>query len=116
MPSIRIVAVPPGEAPLEVREAWMGLELPLPRWKTRPRRFPTFGVLSGPQDFFRRLAGLLTFRFTMPTGYVVGVLPAIDVLERSHPWAATWWRVNTPHLMRRSRHFLFPVECCEFIK
>ena len=30
-PTIRIIGVPPGEAPLWVREKWVGLELPLTR-------------------------------------------------------------------------------------
>ena len=38
--NIRIIACPPGEAPQAVREAWIGLELPLPLGLMRRLLFP----------------------------------------------------------------------------
>ncbi|HEY7315037.1 MAG TPA: hypothetical protein VH643_37170 [Gemmataceae bacterium] len=45
---VRIIATPPGEAPEEIRQAWLGLELPLAAGETGPHNVPTGGVLSGP--------------------------------------------------------------------
>ena len=47
---IRIIAVPPEEAPAWVREKWVGLELPLARWSSSPIAGGTYGVL--PRSFF----------------------------------------------------------------
>ena len=111
MESIRIVSVPPGEAPIAIREAWVGLELPSLR--KRPGRYLGSGVLSGPRSIAESLIRLLTFRAAFHGGYIVPVLPAVEVLERSDPAAARWWRENTPHLVRPGRFFVFSVECCE---
>ncbi len=47
---VRIVAVPPGEAPFWVRQKWVGLELPVVRYSAH-RKFLTFGVLSTPRSW-----------------------------------------------------------------
>ena len=114
MASIRITSVPPGEAPFAVREAWVGLELPL-RGKA-PRRYLGSGVLSGPRSTVQTLIHLFTFRLTVHTGFVVPSLAAIEILERTQPAAARWWRENAPHTVRPRRHFLFPPDCCERVQ
>jgi len=43
----------------------------------------------------------------------VPTLSAIEVLERSNPAAARWWRENAPHAVRARRFLLFPTECCQ---
>ena len=112
MAEVRIIAVPPGEAPPEVRAKWVGLCLPVRRTLLgRSRRsVRAIGVLTGP----RTLGCLLRALFTGEPveGYAVPVLPAIAILERSHPEAAAWWRANTPHLLRRGQHFVFSAEVC----
>jgi hypothetical protein len=108
------MSVPPGEAPIEIREAWVGLELPLLR--ERPGRFLGSGVLSGPRSVGASLFRLLTFRSKLHRGYVVGSLASIEVLEKSNPMAASWWREHTPHLVRARRFFIFPTECCRLIE
>ncbi len=56
MAKIRIVACPPGEAPQAVREAWIGLELPLPPGRLGHRRgWLTTGVVSGPRTWWQRV-------------------------------------------------------------
>ena len=75
MASIRIVDVPPGEAPAAIRQAWVGLELPLLR--KRPGRYLAAGVLSGPRSIGQRLIYLLAFRYRIHSGYIVPTLPAI---------------------------------------
>jgi hypothetical protein len=111
MASIRIKSTPPGEAPVSIRAAWVGLELPLLRDK--PLRYLGSGVLTGPRSLIATLVHLVTFRLKVHTAYVVPSLPAIQVLERADPVAARWWRENAPHAIRRGRHFLFSPECCE---
>ena len=45
--AVMIVDTPLGEAPLEVRRAFVGLELPLPH--SKPVHYPGPGVLTGPR-------------------------------------------------------------------
>jgi hypothetical protein len=111
MATVRIVSVPPGEAPVEIRESWVGLELPLKR--SNPQRYLGSGVLSGPRNTLQMLAHLVTFRLKMHTGFVVPSLIAVEILEKTQPGAARWWRENAPHVVRPRRYFLFPTECCE---
>ena len=59
---VRIIATPPGEAPEEVRRAWVGLELPLAAGETGPHTTPVGGVLTGAHTFLGRLFKLLTGR------------------------------------------------------
>jgi hypothetical protein len=114
MESVRITSVPPGEAPTHIREAWVGLVLPLAR--EQPKRYITSGVLSGPRGFIQTLQHLLTSRLTLHSGFAVSTLPALELLERSRPAAARWWRENAPHLLQAGRHFVFPTECCEALE
>lgn len=114
MASIRITSVPPGEAPLAIRQAWVGLELPLLR--KRPGRYLTSGVLSGRRSLGERLIYLLVFRYRIHSGYIVPTLSAIEVLERSNPSAARWWRDNAPHAVRARRFLVFPTECCQLVE
>jgi len=114
MASIRITSVPPGEAPLAIRQAWVGLVLPLRR--KRPARYLASGVLSGPRSVRESLIYLLGFRYRIHSGYIVPTLPAIEVLERYSPAAARWWRENVPHAMRARRFLVFPTECCQRVE
>src|SRR5258706_15638043 len=105
MASIRIKSTPPGEAPASIREAWVGLELPLLRDK--PLRYLASGVLTGPRGFLETLLHLLTFRMKLRTGYVVPSLAAIEILEKSNFAAGGWGRGKTPPAGGQRRHFLF---------
>src|ERR1700704_2682171 len=80
MPSIQIKSVPPGEAPLEILEAGVGLELPL--FRNKPRRYLGSGVLSGPRNTIQTLIHLMTFRLRVHTSYVVPSLAAIEILGK----------------------------------
>lgn len=110
---IRITAIPPGEAPQNVREAWVGLRLPLPLWRARPKPWRSAGVLTGPKTIFARVSALLSGRLSRSEGYAVRVTDAIAVLERVRPDAAAWWRENTPHLVRPGKVFVFAAELCQ---
>jgi len=112
---IRIIATPPGEAPLSVRRAWVGLVLPLRPGEYGPNEVGVSGVLSGPRGFFAWLWRLLTGQFAVRVQYLVLVDEALDILEEASPNAAAWWRENAPHLIGRGRTFGFAAEVCEEI-
>jgi hypothetical protein len=114
MALIRIKSTPPGEAPASIREAWVGLELPL--FRDKPLRYLGSGVLTGPRSIVQKLIHLVTFRLRVETGFVVSSLAAIEILERSNSGAARWWRENAAHTVRPGRYFLFSPECCERLK
>jgi hypothetical protein len=111
---VRIIGVPPGEAPEEVRRAWVGLILPVVPSAHAPRHVPHYGVLSGPYTWLGHIGRLLLGRAPARSPcYIVPVDAALDVLKEASPEAVAWWRQNTPHLIGRRRMFGFPVEVCE---
>lgn len=101
---IRIVAIPPGEAPLWVREKWVGLCLPVAD-SQGPREAYVSGVLSRPLGKLPR-----------QSGYAVYVRDAISELEKTAPDAAAWWRKDAPGLDAARRKFLFRTPCCELVQ
>ena len=114
-PTIRIVGVPPGEAPLWVREQWVGLELPLTRHKA-PKAFYAFGVLSSPPTWLAQCWEIVRGRAPRIPGYAVESVRAVDILAASSPAAAAWWRENTPDLIRPRRCLLFHEHVCQLIE
>jgi hypothetical protein len=108
---IRIVQPPIGGAPSWVRQAWVGLELPVVR-NTRCRAYRTFDVLRGPKSLLGELWGLLRGKARRKTGYPVYAGSAVDVLAASNPDAANRWRENAPHLLRPGGMFLFNEDAC----
>jgi hypothetical protein len=112
---IRIVRVPPGEAPYWVRERWVGLELPLAEGDRGPRESYTSGVLSGPRNRLVALWWGLLDRLQRQTGYAVDAIEAVRILEATAPDAASWWRQNVPRLQRRKRKFLFHQSACQLV-
>jgi hypothetical protein len=112
--SVRIISVPPGEAPLWVREKWVGLELPLTRWAS-PKKFLGFGVVSGPRTCLAQLWAALLGRAQSVTGFPVEASRAVEILEASSPQAASWWRENASELIQPKRYLLFHAEACEII-
>jgi hypothetical protein len=112
---IRIKSTPPGEAPEHIRQAWIGLEIPVPsRFAGRCRAYG-FGVLSGPKTRFGSLLSVLIGRAKRKVGYVVEARVAIDLLASHSPEAADWWRQSTPRFLEPGRFFLFATESCEVI-
>ena len=95
----QIISLPPGEAPTEIQEAWIGCVMPL------------FAMVGD-----RRVKGIrqgVLTRQVQPSrpGYTVRVLEALPVLERHSPAAARWWRENTPYLIQPGKLFVFDLEC-----
>jgi hypothetical protein len=112
--TIRIVAVPPGEAPLWVREKWVGLELPL-AFDAAARDYRGFGVVSGPRTFLRQLWALLRGRAERVSGYAVEGARAVDILQSSSPEAAAWWRTHAARHLEPQRYLVFHAHVCEVI-
>lgn len=78
MKKIRIVDVPPGDAPEWVRKEWVGLELPVAT--AAPEDSLQIGVLGGePQNL---------------GGYPVESKIAVEILSKKSPEAAQWWKEN----------------------
>jgi hypothetical protein len=110
---IKIVRRPMGEAPEWVRDAWIGMSLPLVTKK--PRRVIAFGVLSGPQNYFPQLWAWATGKSLRVTGYVVNAKTAVDCLAVVQPDAAEWWRTHTRVLLDGRRNFMFETDACEHV-
>ncbi len=109
---LRIVALPPGEAPEAIRNAWIGVEIPVTLSQARETRIVGFGVLSAPETFVKALWAVLRGKATVyRRGYWVGVTAAIDALEQTSPDAARWWRENAPLL----NSLAFPADVCEIV-
>jgi hypothetical protein len=109
---IRIVKRPLGEAPEQIRNAWIGLVLPVVPSHPGVLEGRAFGVLSGPRSWVARRLAVLFGRGTRRRGYVVETTVAIGVLETAHPAAAEWWRTNAAHLLTPGRCLFFEEGCC----
>ena len=97
---IRIIVAPSGEAPDEVRAAWVGLELPLIGGKLEAERLTAEASLS-------------CRKVTVPSGYAVDGNAALVILESACPAAADWWRTHCPHVAVSGYQFVFSAEVCE---
>lgn len=100
---VRIVRVPPGEAPETIRSQWVGLVLP---------------IVRGPHAFQLEASGVLTGKKEddRVIGYVVEVEIAVAILAKRSPEAASWWRANTPHLFTDATTFIFHEHVCELVQ
>jgi hypothetical protein len=112
--SVRIIAIPPGEAPLWVREKWVGLELPLLRWQSA-KRFISFGAVSGPRTWLPQMWALLRRRSDRVYGFAVDASHAVDILRVASPEAAAWWQKNATEFILPGRGLIFHAEVCEII-
>ena len=80
MAKIKIVQVPSGQAPLWVRQEWVGMELPVA--ENLPNDTVEMGVLGGkPED---------------ADGYPVETVVAFRELKKKNPAAAQWWETYVP--------------------
>src|SRR5437588_6190515 len=110
--NIRIVKRPHREAPEDVRDAWIGLLLPVVPSQSRLVERRSFGLLSGPRS-------LLALRFkslfgggTRRRGYAVITPVAIDILQDLDPLAAAWWRTNAPQWIKPGLCLFFEEDWC----
>jgi hypothetical protein len=95
---VRVIDVPPGEAPDWVRQAWIGVELPT-RHK-EPRAVPVYEIRSGES------AGEWV-------GYAVDGRAAVRAVAAVSPEAADWWRANLPAVTTPGYQLVFPADVCE---
>jgi hypothetical protein len=112
---IRIKSLPPGEAPASIRQAWVGMVIPVPPRVSRRRAFLGAGVLSGPKSRLGALFAILLGRTNREVGYMVESKTALDLLAARSPEAADWWRHNAPHFFEPGRAFVFTGDSCEEI-
>jgi len=111
IPAIKIIRTPLGAAPREIRDAWIGLTIPIvPAPKKMFVSFRTFS--DGLLIFVGIFYGLFGIKPKL-RGYVVDCLTAFQILEQANPEAEKWWRKHTPHLFRPGRKFVFDADCCE---
>ena len=112
MVAVRIVGVPSGDAPIWVRQAWVGLVLP-----TRLEDVHTFevkGVLSTSiRSRVERWVRWAMGRNQHIVGYVVDGAKAIEVLSEHAPEAARWWRENAPRSVMQDATLIFDEDACE---
>jgi hypothetical protein len=109
--TVLITSVPAGEAPLWVREKWVGLELPI-CGPGIPRTYRTVGVVSGPSSLPGFLFAVLRRRTKKTPGYIVSGEAALIALEEVSPDAAAWWRANAPGFFRPGRYLVFQKTVC----
>jgi hypothetical protein len=109
---IRIIKRPLGEAPDAVRDAWIGLLLPVSPQIPRAEELRIFGVNSGPPGWLTRCYRRLTGRGPKRRGYAIDAVAALHLLEAAHPEAAAWWRTNAPYLTQPGRCLVFDEDCC----
>ena len=97
MTRIKIIATPPGQAPLKVRQQWIGMILPVS--ENLPKDTVEMGVLGGKPE--------------NSGGYPVETAVAIQELEKKSPEAANWWKSHVnPAWMPR---LFFWREVCELV-
>ncbi len=113
---VRITRTPPGEAPEHIRQAWVGLVLPVHERYEGPQTKLGVGVLTGPRTWLGVLLGILTGRAKRATGYVVDAKTSLELLATHAPDAADWWRTHAPRFLEPGRFFLFASEVCEEVQ
>jgi len=109
--NIRITSTPAGEAPEEVRAAWVGLVFPV-LGGPGPTTVRGFGVLSGPRSRLMAVVHRILGRRKRSSGFRVDAATAFAQLAAHSPEAIEWWRTNTPHLFRLRVFLHFDEEAC----
>jgi len=109
---IRIVKRPLGEAPEHIRDAWIGLLLPVAPHFPRLVQYRGFGVVSGLPNWSGPRAANRLDQPGPEQGYAVESSGAIEALGAANAKAAEWWRTNAPHLLTPGRWLLFDEESC----
>ncbi len=94
MAKVEIIATPPGQAPDWVRDAWVGLSLPVDPNPVGPRQI---GVLGGKAENLG--------------GYHVHTQEALKILAEKNEAAAQWW---LDHLPIMPPWLVFSKSVCKF--
>jgi len=99
---VKITSVPPGGAPLKIRQQWVGLELPLVEGELEP------GILlsvTGGKPDPRSFGG-----FPVKTTDAIAALHAAKKNE-----AARWWEAWHDNMLRTGCILIFASDCGEFV-
>lgn len=99
MEKIRIIAVPPGQAPEWVRQAWVGLEIPL------EKHTPSIGITLGARGGKPHPEN--------QDGYIVRLQDALDALKKKNLDAAQWWETNPVAII--GGRLMFARRVCQLI-
>jgi len=110
---VKIIARPAGEAPEWVRDAWIGLTLPLACAGVRETL--GFGVVTGPRSRLGELWAGLRGRWSPVSGYVIEADLAVELLGFVRPDAAGWWRDNVGAVVASGRTFVFDTAACAVV-
>lgn len=95
---MRITSAPVGQAPLEIREQWIGVEIP----------FLEVGMPAGSAH------GVLNGETVKPyKAFTVDQTEAIDALRKKSPEAASWW--ESMGFPKKGGQFTFNAECAEVV-
>ncbi len=96
---LKIIGIPPGQAPEWVRKEWMGLELPIEENAPKPEESIQLGVRGGKPENLG--------------GYPIRTSDAISALNKKSPQAAEWWKQNVP--LNAVPRLIFKKDICELI-
>ncbi|MBI2760956.1 MAG: hypothetical protein HYX51_05975 [Chloroflexi bacterium] len=107
------MGMPPGDAPENIRRAWIGEILPVAGRERGMHAWGGHGVLFGPRTILGDLARRLRGRPVHDGGFVVDARVAIQLLAERSPDAARWWIENTPRLFRPGYVLWFAPEACQ---
>ena len=98
---VKILSTPCGEAPEWVRQAWIGLELPLSGFQPAPVAGAFEGVIS-------RQPVMEGYE-----GYAVDGRIAVDLLRVKDLAAALWWEKHAPYVLENNVRLIFEKEVCQ---
>lgn len=99
---VRIVSTPPGDAPEEVRRAWIGVVLEGEAFRSKPG-WHVGGVLTGQE-------------VENPSGFIVPVRDAIAALGILHSGAAAWWTKWYETMIGVMDELVFTSSCYEVVE
>jgi len=109
---LRIIATPLGDAPQWVREAWVGVVIPLLDDVTTAQDIPVISVYDTVQhSAMPPQSGSTDVPHATWRGYTVLAIDAFEALQVLRPDAAEWWFDNLPHLLQPDQHFVFDERC-----
>ena len=107
MKYLRVKCVPNGEAPLWVREKWVGLDFPITITSQKSVNKHITGVLSKPKNVLSTIAGYLLNKYERKNVYLVNAQGAVSILNTASIEAANWWKENTPYLLKLNSSLCF---------
>jgi hypothetical protein len=88
--------------PDEVKQAWIGLTLPLSELAfILPRKHKFTIKTNGKTKEIEQLA------------FWVETLIAVNILRKTNPMAAKWWEDNKPELLQPAKSFIYNYRCCK---